>query len=62
MPDTNPPHVFSDCCLEVCIPPDAVPALTLNEDDVDPFTGETIMWPSPRVYWSNGTITDGAAQ
>jgi len=51
-------HTLDDCCLHVVIV-GAVPVLTLEDGDTDPFTGEMVMWPSPRVYWSNGTITDG---
>lgn len=51
---------LDDCCLEVLLPPGTVPLLTLGADEVDPFTGEEIAWPLPRVYWSNGVITDGS--
>lgn len=48
---------LADCCLEVIF--DAEPDLILETGDTDPFTGEEISWPNPRVYWSNGAITDG---
>lgn len=50
---------LDDCCLHVTLPDGVEPALVLWSDDVDPFTGDEIGWPEPRVYWSNGTITEG---
>lgn len=48
-----------DCCLNVVLPADAHPVLIL-EDEIDPFTGEEAGgYPAPRIYWSNGTITEG---
>lgn len=52
--------VLDDCCLTVCLPPGVAPTLTLGADEIDPFTGEEIGWPLPRIYWSNGVITDGS--
>lgn len=48
---------LEDCCITVTM--DAYPLLTLDAGDTDPFTGQEIGWPAPRVYWSNGVITDG---
>jgi len=48
---------LADCCLKVIF--DADPELILEAGDIDPFTGEEIGWPNPRVYWSNGVVTDG---
>lgn len=59
-PDPPPaPTYFEDCCLEVLLPADATPVLVIGDDDVDPFTGKTGSYPSPIIYWSNGTITAG---
>lgn len=49
--------LIADCCVDVCM--DAEPLLEVAQGDVDPFTGEEVVWPAPRVYWSNGAITDG---
>lgn len=46
-----------DCCLEVAV--DAEPVLVIQDGELDPFTDDEVGWPSPRVYWSNGTVTDG---
>jgi hypothetical protein len=51
-------RVLDDCCLEVAFVAD--PVLVVDDGEVDPFTGEVIGWPYPRVYWSNGVVTDGA--
>lgn len=51
------PIEFTDCCLTVAF--DAKPLLVIEGDEVDPFTGEGVGWPSPRTYWSNGLVTDG---
>lgn len=51
--------MMADCCVEIFIPAEVEPVLTIDTDDIDPFTGETMIWPSPRIYWSNGMITDG---
>lgn len=48
-----------DCCVEVLLPDDVTADLVLWDGDVDPFTGEEVMWPQPLVYWSNGTISRG---
>lgn len=59
-PDSPPPPTyFKDCCLEVLLPADAVAELVIDEDEIDPFTGDVCGWPAPIVYWSNGTITLG---
>lgn len=50
-------RVVDDCCVAVAFTAD--PVLTIGEDELDPFTGETVAWPYPRVYWSNGVVTDG---
>lgn len=50
-------YQIDDCCVLFVVVGE--PVLELNEGDTDPFTGETIGWPFPRVYWSNGSITDG---
>lgn len=51
---------LTDCCLTVVF--DAEPELVVETGDVDPLTGEEVGWPGPRVYWSNGLVTDGAFQ
>lgn len=38
---------------------DAEPILVLGDGETDPLTGEEILWPYPRTYWSNGVVTDG---
>jgi hypothetical protein len=51
-------YALEDCCVYVVL--DADKELVLEEGDVDPFSGEEVGWPAPRIYWSNGTITEGA--
>lgn len=51
---------LEDCCLAVIV--DAVPVMRLEDGDFDPFTGEEVGWPSPVIYWSNGTITAGSVE
>lgn len=53
--------MLDDCCLAVWLPPGVVPLLTVPQDEVDPIAGDEMIWPAPRTYWSNGTITDGAS-
>lgn len=50
-------RVVDDCCVAVAFTAD--PVLVVDDGEVDPFTGEKIGWPYPRVYWSNGVVTDG---
>jgi hypothetical protein len=48
--------VLEDCCLKVAF--DAEPVLQLEEDDIDPFSGETVGY-GGLTYWSNGVVTEG---
>lgn len=50
-------YSVEDCCCATAIT--CEPELILWDGDIDPFTGTEIGWPQPRVYWRNGTITDG---
>lgn len=58
--ERGPVQVAKDCCLEVAFR--AEPVLIVGDGEIDPFTGEEVGWPSPRIYWSNGVVTDGHAE
>ena len=58
--ERGPVQAAKDCCLEVAFR--AEPVLIVDDGEIDPFTGEEVGWPSPRIYWSNGVVTDGHAE
>ena len=48
---------ISDCCVKVAFDADIL--LVISEGEFDPIANEEIGWPFPRVYWSNGLVSDG---
>lgn len=48
---------LSDCCVETAFT--ATLEAVYFDDDLDPLTNESIGYPSPRTYWSNGVVADG---
>lgn len=58
--ERGPVQTGTDCCLTMAFR--ATPVLTVDDGEVDPFTGEEVGWPFPRIYWSNGVVTDGLVE
>lgn len=49
---------LSDCCLEVYIS-DSYPKFVFKAGEMDIFTKEEVIWPTPVIYWDNGVKTAG---